>query len=177
MVREESGWGSDISATGSILRRSEQVASMLTDAAGAEVIDNSGCFAELAGGVSPNKHKNGGFSSNPERAFAPAFHPRARLAARSLRHAGHRPGAAIARPSCQPIAPTSSVESPSRRDRKSIPDGKAAHGCDLQVSTSAASKLVDRITQQLTETTTRARITAHCPRSNSMSTTNKEDAP
>src|SRR3546814_2266692 len=32
----------------------QEVASMLTGAAGAEVVDDSGCFAELAGGVSPN---------------------------------------------------------------------------------------------------------------------------
>ncbi|MNF92606.1 hypothetical protein D3C84_752540 [compost metagenome] len=32
----------------------QEVASMLTGAAGAEVVDDSGCFAELAGGVGPN---------------------------------------------------------------------------------------------------------------------------
>ncbi|MNE26049.1 hypothetical protein D3C80_1194000 [compost metagenome] len=32
----------------------QEVASMLTGAAGAEVVDDSGCFAELAGGVRPN---------------------------------------------------------------------------------------------------------------------------
>src|SRR3546814_18409058 len=32
----------------------QEVASMLTGAAGAEVVDDSGCFAELARGVSPN---------------------------------------------------------------------------------------------------------------------------
>lgn len=32
----------------------QEVTSMLTCAAGAEVVDNSSCFAELAGGVCPN---------------------------------------------------------------------------------------------------------------------------